>query len=224
MGAIWLFITEHATVLSAVVSAVSTVAIAVFTISLVKASNQQGVQTERALIANRRPFVFVEDFRQLYDLAPDVDQPPNITEPRKVTGWHFRPMYVNSGESPTKGLVTHVDYEFRDRLLPDNFPFIDNHNFNAKMLIGPNSRSVGGNPRTFSVAELAQIAEGKMFLYLWGWVRYDGLIEAPQQYLTRYCFQVLVGSDPSRVGTAFTFVFPNVGNCSDNECEAIGLP
>ncbi len=108
--------------------------------------------------------------------------------------------------------------------MPDNFSFADNTAFVAKMLVGPKSKNVGGSPHTFTIDDLERVRDGKMYLYLWGWVRYEGLAGSTKKYLTRYCLQVLVGGNPSKVGCPFTFSFPNVGNCSDDECALIGLP
>jgi phosphate/sulfate permease len=92
---LWCWITTHATVLSAVISAIAAAIIAGFTVSLVRATNQQAKITESALrlasdefSATHRPRVIVRTFRTV-ELVKGAD--PYISF-----------AYVNTGDLPAK--------------------------------------------------------------------------------------------------------------------------
>jgi len=177
-------------------------------------------------VANRTQlsaFVFVEDVRPQFIVDPATRQPSDLTKPREVSGWQFRPLWRNSGETQTRGMTTHVDYEYRDRELPVGFKFKDNYPYTAKMLLGPKNAAIGGSAKTFTVDEMRQVQAGTKFLYLWGWIKYEDIFQRGREHLTRYCVQVTVVTDPSKSNAAFLYPVPNEGNCSDDECTVLGL-
>jgi hypothetical protein len=100
----WGWITDHATVLSAVISAISTGFIAWFAVSLVKASNQQGRDTSRAVqlahdafLATHRPKIIV---REVYW---DADRQGAITV-----------MLGNRGDRPARIVEFHTEFDRTD--------------------------------------------------------------------------------------------------------------
>lgn len=224
----WIFelgvwITDHATVLSTVVAAISTGVVAWFTVHLSKASVEQGRFSERALKINRQPFIFVEDFRPFFELDPATVQPKDQAKPRIVHGWAFRPLWRNGGETQSRNLITHVDYEFRESPLPVGFAFSDTHTGTASMMLGPKAINTGGSPRTFTAAEVDRVRKQERFLYMWGWLRYGDAFDPSRHRITRYCMQVIVLGDPALSNCTFQWLIHNEGNCSDDECNAVGL-
>ena len=98
VGYAWWWITEHATVLSAVASAVAAIAIACFTKTLVRVSTDQLRELSRSVdvaeravqIAVERPWLFVSGVHQL------------ICEPARVGGLEPFVIYMaaNHGKAP----------------------------------------------------------------------------------------------------------------------------
>jgi hypothetical protein len=199
----------------AAITALATVAIAVFTWVLARITNKLANLAKEdadiakdALIVGNSAFVFVQDIKAyfLYDSAG------------KANSWTFRPFWTNSGGTQTRGMLAHVDYEFRDRPLPTTFKFADNTPATAPSLIGPKSTIVGGQVRFFSVAELLEVQQKTRFLYLWGWVRYNDIFPNTPQHLTRYCTQVDVTGDlTDGQGAQFSYIIHLEGNCSDGD-------
>lgn len=205
------------------VTAVATLAIAIFTIVLSKISVDQGRFSERALKINRQPFVFVDDYKPFYEIDPAATQPEDIAAPRLVSGWAFRPIWRNGGETQTRNLICHVDYEFRESPLPMGHKFTDNHPVATPMMLGPKSIGTGGNPRTFKVDEVERVKKSERFLYMWSWVRYGDAFDPTRHRITRCCIQVVVLGNPAQSSCTFQWLIHNEGNCSDDECAAVGL-
>ncbi|HWA91366.1 MAG TPA: hypothetical protein VG889_15125 [Rhizomicrobium sp.] len=201
------------------ITALATVFLMILTGLLAYLARVQFVTSRTQLQA----FVFSPQVRHFWNIDQTVTQPADPTQPRIIRSWEFRPVWQNSGETQTKNMTTHVEHEFRDSPLPENFLFRDSTAAFAKMLIGPKSSANGGVTRVFTIQELTQIQNGERFLYLWGWVRYNDVFPGTREHITRYCVQVLVIGDPKRSDCVFWFPFPNIGNCSDAECVAAGL-
>lgn len=170
-----------------------------------------------------RAFVFVPGIQAFFDIDPAVTQPADPAMPRIVSHWGFRPTWQNSGATPTRNMTTHVEYELRDRLLPPNFPFTDSNTSVSRLLVGPQSNAVGGLARSFTVQEILDVQAGRQFLYLWGWIRYRDVFAGTRPHITRYCVQVTVNGDPTNSSAHFNYSIPSLGNCSDEECVALGL-
>jgi len=217
----WGWITEHATVLSAVVTAMCTVAIAWFTWKLADISAEQGSFNERALVANRRAFVFLQRVAAYFTPTPeDMDKPGDAL--KAVVSWSFRPVWENSGETHTKNMTIHTDHELRDSRLPLNFAFRDNQNAHGVMLLGPKAAQAGGATREFTTSELLEVQSGKRFLYVWGWVKYNDIFPGTPNRITRFCGQVIVSGDPAKSSAVFTYPIHPAGNCADDECAGLG--
>ena len=221
--AILAWIVSYADQHSGLVTAAATIVIAVFTAILSKVSINQGRFAERALKINRQPFVFVEDFRPFFDIDSAARQPRDASKPRIVSGWAFRPIIRNGGETQTRNCVVHVDYEFRESPLPVGHKFPDNHIATMPLPLGPKSIGTGGSPRTFTVEEVERIKKAERFLYMWGWVRYGDAFDPSQHRISRWCVQVVVVRDPSLTDCTFQWLVHAEGNCSDDECVVMGL-
>src|SRR5437870_1990535 len=90
----------------AVITALATIVIAAFTGTLWWATSKQAELTREALIADKRAFVFATGIHPLWE--------------RPATGqynWRFRPIWQNSGDTPTKDMTMHTSCELRNTLL-----------------------------------------------------------------------------------------------------------
>jgi hypothetical protein len=170
-------------------------------------------------------FVFIDEMRALFDLDTRATQPEDVAKPHIVSGWAFRPIWRNSGETQTRNMVAHVDCELRDRPLPPRYTFPENHTNNTRLLLGPKSGAIGGSPRTFTLEEMRRVQTGHAFLYLWGWARYENVFQRQTHgHVTRYCVQVVIITDPGLSNCVFNYLVHTEGNCSDSECAMMGLP
>lgn len=172
------------------ISALATIVIAAFTITLWIASREQARLTREALIAANRAFMFPTGLKQVFEM--DI-----------ATGlynWRLRPEWRNSGETPTKNLTTYVECEIRNSLLPANYGFIHDTD-PASGIIGPNQTIWGGNaPRGAAITpqDILETQVYRKFIYLWGWAKYRDVFPATSQHTTRFCWLILVTGDPMK--------------------------
>jgi hypothetical protein len=149
------------------ITAISTIVIALFTGTLWSSTRAQGRLTEETLIAGRRAFVFATG------LVPSFDR--DI-----VTGsysWRFRPYLQNSGDAPTRHMKMYVDCEIRNSPLPPNFAFTEDPKNVGNGLIPPKAGLQSGQvPRgaPLSAHDIADAQAGKKYIYIWGWIKYRG--------------------------------------------------
>lgn len=176
-----------------------------------------------SLIVGNGAFVFVPDYA--VDWHVDPENPDG-----DIVSWAFRPFWQNSGNTPTKNMMTMVAAE----LLPDpidaNFDFTKTVTSPHPALIGPRSGIRGGSARDFSVADLEDVAAGKRYLYLWGCATYDDVFQGTKGHITRYCITLGVGGDlrtrpgpDGKIKALFNFGHHVRGNCADDECRIQGL-
>jgi hypothetical protein len=203
----------------AVIAALATTIIAAFTITLWWATRKQAELTREALIADKRAFVFATGIAPLWERSPIGEY-----------DWRFRPIWQNSGDTPTKGMTMHTSCDLRNTPLPTGFDFDRATTKTGTGLLGPRATSMGGLAPMAPIAAITaqnlwDVQQGRQFLYLWGWVRYFDVFPKTKQHITRFCWLVMPVGDP------FTFVpndpqhalrFDNIhtaeGNCADDEC------
>jgi hypothetical protein len=81
--------------------------------------------------------------------------------------------------------------------------------------------TTGSHPTSIPLVKVEAIADKKLFMYLWGWARYNDIFPDTKRHITRYCWKVSF----TRTGTAptETFQFRSDSclhnNCSDDECK-----
>jgi hypothetical protein len=204
----------------ALITALATLVIAAFTGTLWWATRKQAELTREALIADKRAFVFATGIYSLWELSPIGEY-----------NWRFRPIWQNSGDTPTKNMTMHTSCDLRNTPLPTGFDFDQGTTRTGTGLLGPRATSMGGLAPTPPIAavtsqNLWDVQQGRQFLYLWGWVRYFDVFPNTKQHITRFCWMVMPVGDP------FTYVpndpqhtlrFDNIhhteGNCADDECR-----
>lgn len=207
------------------ITALATLVIAAFTGTLWRATSLQASLTKEALIADKRAFIFADS---LFSLWEQGDNPDSYN-------WRFRPVWRNSGDTPTKNLEIHSYCSLRNTALPDNFDFsrADKHQIGGGLL-GPKSSLNGGlAPQSPNAAitpqDIIDVQAGRKFLYLWGYARYNDVFPGTPRHITRFCWAIFVVGDPTAFipGTSApaygSKVFSNVylpqGNCADEECK-----
>jgi hypothetical protein len=207
------------------ITALATVVIAAFTITLWLATSRQAELTREALIANKRAFVYPISISQFF-------------EPANTTGqfnWRFRPVLRNSGDTPTKNMTMFVTCEVRNSAIPIGYPFTDDAQRVARVTIAPRFDLQGGVvPQAPAAAitpqDIIDAQAGRKFIYVWGWIKYSDVFPKTPPHITRYCWLVLPVGDPLTFvphtpgqpptpGTlSFNTLHHTEGNCIDEEC------
>jgi hypothetical protein len=175
------------------VTAIATVAIALFTLTLWVATDRQEVFNRE----DKRAFIFVPGIFSLWE--------PDTTE--HLFNWRFRPVLRNVGRTPTKNMLMYVQCEIRNTPLPLGFPFIHDPTQTAGGVIAPLTDVNGGQVPRFpspgvTPTDIVDAQNGRKFIYVWGWIRYTDIFPRTKMHVTRNCYWVTPAGDP------FTFV-PN---------------
>jgi hypothetical protein len=161
LGVIGSFITSNN------ISALATVVIAAFTITLWVATSRQAELTREALIANKRAFVY----------ATNIFSAFSYDNTNKMYNWRFRPVLRNNGDTPTKNLTMFVTCEVRNSEIPIGYPFTHDSQQVAHGTIGPRFELYGGltpPPQAAAITpqDIIDAQAERKFIYVWGWVKY----------------------------------------------------
>jgi hypothetical protein len=205
----------------ALVSAFATIVIAIFAGILWTTAREQSKLAREALITDRRAFVFARGFEAIPEF--------------QGTGirWFFRPIWFNSGKTPTRNLRFYVDCEIRTVRLPATFDFNKTRSDPTTGMLGPKAETWGplvpNKEAAISPQDIVDIQLGSKFLYLWGWVKYNDVFAGTPEHVTRFCWQIIPTGHPLKMpGTPDAIIFGNAqvpeGTCSDDECASMGLP
>ena len=185
---------------SGAITALATIVIAAFTGTLWRATGVQVKFTREALVADKRAFVFAEGLFSSWENG----------EKTGSYNWRFHPVWKNSGDTPTKNLVIHSHCEVRDALLPDEFDFSYETDKVGGGLLGPKVSAQGGQaPQRPEAAitpqDLIDAQEGRKFIYLWGWAKYNDVFPGTPRHVTRILLDHFHHWEPK-------FVYPrNIG-------------
>src|SRR5258706_2809649 len=145
------------------------------------AANRSADIAEASLVKLQRAFVFPREFFVKWHWHID-------REPRAYFS-RIRPIYENSGGTPTVDLVTNINCGLLDEPLPENFDFsVAPENFAA--LIGPKGQIMGGSLE-IQASELIEIREGRKHFYIWGLLRYNDVFENSPEHVTTFCREVV---------------------------------
>jgi hypothetical protein len=212
-----------------IITALATIAIAIFTLTLKRATDKlwdagehQTNIARQAMIAGERAFVFATGIAPFWEIDPTT----------KFYNWRFRPNWKNSGDTPTRRMTMHSRCELRTEPLPEGFNFDYLTQEIGTALIPPNTEVGGGlapGPRASAITaqDILDAQSGRKFLYFLGWARYFDVFPDTPQHITRFCWQILPIGDPfaydpkvSPQNLTFPFVHHLKGNCADDECAA----
>jgi hypothetical protein len=210
------FVEEH----DGGISALATIIIAAFTGTLWIATSRQARLTKQALIEDKRAFVFAEAINGFWDQDPNTG----------LYNWRFRPVWRNSGETPTRRMEMHTTCELRNTPLPQGFNFAARAAAVGRVMLAPKSTMQGGLAPTapavgISPADIVDTQHGRKFLYLWGWASYFDVFPGTPRHVTRFAWQVFTVGDPYAFdptnpdGLRFQNLIHPEGNCADDECD-----
>ena len=170
-----------------------------------------------AMIAGERAFAFATSISPFWE--------------KDTSGqyhWRFRPQWENSGDTPTRNMIMHTEYDLRSTSLAMDFDFNYPTNEVGTALIAPKQIAMGGIvPRVPSPAispqDLIDIQAGRKILYFWGLAKYYDVFPGTPQHITRFCWSILPVGNPLDPGEGtkdlrFTYLLHAKGNCADDEC------
>jgi hypothetical protein len=221
LGVIFSFVNSN----NGAITALATVVIAAFTITLWVATSRQAELTRDALIANKRAFVYATNIFSTFDQD----------KTNKLYNWRFKPIMRNNGDTPTKKMTMFVTCEVRNSPIPAGYPFTHDSQQVAHGTIAPRIDLYGGEaPRRPAAAitpqDIIDVQAGRKFIYVWGWIKYFDVFPKTPQHITRYCWQVdpigdpltfvpnTAGQPPTPGTLTFSTIHHAEGNCIDEEC------
>ena len=207
------------------ITALATIVIAAFTGTLWRATSTQALLTKEALITDKRPFVFARDIMHYWEFNPISKQ----------YSWRFRPVWENTGSTPTRNARIYTDCELRSTRIEKGFDFTKIRYPNGRGHFGPKYSAPGGlapQPPTAAISpqDIIDIQEGRKFLYFWGWIKYFDVFPGTPEHITRFCWQITPVGDPfayvpakttnDRESLNFPCIRHDEGSCADDECSA----
>jgi hypothetical protein len=183
------------------------------------AANKSAEIAERALIAGQRAFVSVA-FNQ--NANRDI-------KTGDITRWQFVPVWLNTGNTPTRNMENHVSIMWPDKEFANEWDFPDYWSSGSARDPAPLSASpkstVQGEALFVPVDIIADIINGKRFLYFWGWAAYNDVFPDTPRYVTRFAVRIVIGGDArDKDKISFNYRYLARYNCSDEECERQGFP
>ncbi len=147
--------------------------------------------------------------------------------------WIIRPVWENSGSTPTRNLTIYVD-NLRARNIDSNTPIMDpvmdfrvpNEDFRFPTFIPPKGESSGAVDYT-SNDGLRNLRDRKQEFFIWGEAKYDDAFQnwivnliSNHSHITRYCYRIYgVQGDISNPKADLSLLYRQCpGNCTDDEC------
>ena len=201
------------------ITALATIIIAAFTATLWYATNKQANLTRQAFIADKRAAVFASGFISVWEHDPTTN----------LYNWRFRPVWQNSGETPTRRLQLYAACEVRNSPLAHGYDFKQTTMPPGPGMLGPKATSMGGIVPAVAITpqDIVDAQQNKKFIYLWGWATYFDVFPNTPQHVTRFCWIILAGGNPRTFtppppgqpdSVGFINVYHSEGNCADDEC------
>jgi hypothetical protein len=178
------------------------------------AVKDQASLTREAMTRTQRAFVFVKHVC----VGHQINLVQATTGPlvEAVIGWNIGIQWENTGDTPTRDLVTHISlHEFQGEM-PADYNFPELNKTTTKSLLGP--KAVCFSP-VFSISDsqARQIFQGRNHLYMWGWAEYDDVFPDSERHRTEFCYELLfIAPFPSK--SSFTHRLHTRYNGADDEC------
>lgn len=183
--------------------AIITLALAIYTGLLWSSTKKLVSDSQTALISTQRAFIFIKLF--------ELNQIENTL---KVT---VVPVWENSGDTPTKNMISHVNGKWFDSVLDEDFTFPDYEGEEiVRLLIGP-KQTMGASPLGFSESDVRKVINGNGHIYVWGWAEYSDIFEKTPRHRTEFCSDVILYmTKDSQIIPRFKL--HKKYNGADNEC------
>jgi hypothetical protein len=167
------------------------------------AADQSAKIAEKSLVLTQKAFVFVEDI--IADKVPFGD-------PSQKGNCRITVVLKNSGGTRPENILCNIAYD----AFPDEMPMkkifeIPDEDEPIRAVIGPQA-SFYSFYKDLSIGILAvDLIQYKNIAYIWGWIDYDDVFEGTPRHRTEFCYEItLIGE--GRIG--FRLLYQG----ADNEC------
>jgi hypothetical protein len=177
--------------------------LAFFTAWLWVATKQMVKETIKSGQNTQRAFVFVKHFEVIA-----------IISPKSII---IIPTWENSGDTPTRNMRNHVNFQYFDNDMPSDFNFPDyDGEEETPVLIGPHA-SMPASPLAIPPDCYGKLVKGTGHLYIWGWAEYNDVFDDTIRHRTEFCNEVLISeTEDHKVATRFRLY--KLYNGADGEC------
>lgn len=189
------------------------IATVIYTALMAGATSQQVALSRQAMTNTERAFVYHDGMRWI---SHPIDGGRII--------WNLRPSWINSGNTPTRGLSIQVAYHLGDAPIPESFAF-GYVGDRRPAMIRPNGL-IEGMHYIVKGEDLQAVKARTKHLFVWGTATYNDVFEGTPQHVTRFCCYVAnVTGDPlqpwHKDDNPVDLVWANYHqhNCADEDCE-----
>jgi hypothetical protein len=133
--------------------------------------------------------------------------------------WRFQIPVVNSGTTPTRDMLNYATLYITEGELPADFDFQD-FEHGRSMVLGPKAE-INFETSEAGIDSIADVANGKKSLYLYGWATYRDIFKNTQRHVTKFCYRVEVRTaDPLHdLSPNARYTIYGKHNCTDEECD-----
>ena len=140
--------------------------------------------------------------------------------------WRIRPLWINTGNTPTRQLTVTIWYRLLEAPLPDNFEFPADREGPVIPAMIPPKGIVESAHYDIDGTDLQAVRAGAKHFYLFGLAQYRDVFQNTQQHLTRFSVKAdNITGDPLDSWDDKTnpvgIMFQNYGryNCADEDCQ-----
>ncbi|HEV3186243.1 MAG TPA: hypothetical protein VGZ49_15250 [Xanthobacteraceae bacterium] len=178
------------------------------------AVRDQASLTREAMIRTQRAFVFVKRVC----VGHQINLVQSTTGPlvEVVVGWNIGVQWENTGDTPTRDLLTHISIHEFEGEMPTDYEFPDLNETTTKSLLGP--KAVCFSP-VFAIpdSQARRVFLNGNHLYMWGWAEYDDVFPGTERHRTEFCYELLfIAPFPSK--SSFTHKLHTRYNGAEDEC------
>lgn len=207
-------------------AAISGFIVAFFTYTLWWSTDKLWKAGADALTTTQRAFVFIKEIAVSFDRPPNP--PPGSAKAMAMAAmsaahmpiktWRLYPVWENSGDTPTRRLMTNFQCRGFFGRIPSDFDFPD-EGLPEPSFIGPKA-VIRGNGILLSPDWLTEMGKHESaHFYIWGWADYDDVFNATPRHRTEFCFEIVrVGTDLNGF-PVLQFPLHSRFNNADEECS-----
>lgn len=178
-------------------------ALALYTARLWGATSRLVTGADATAERQLRAYVFVGEIT-----ATEVESP----DPGLVNNWRIAVAWSNGGSTPTKNAICSINWQPMNQPMPADFDFPDRVGASRRLLmIGPRAEAHSAHV-DIPIPLLDHVAAGNQFVYVWGWIDYNDILEGTPRHRTEFCYQLL------KHGNLVSFQPHGRFNGADREC------
>ncbi|MCJ2128038.1 hypothetical protein [Methylobacterium sp. E-045] len=138
---------------------------------------------QETFLVERRAYIFASDFH--------IEQAPGPKEQR-IRDYIVTFKWNNSGQTWPKRLYTYASVAVMEGELSEEFSYPDIEGWGMRQVVFiPSGTQFESTPVFASHADMTRVAEGRAFLYVWGWCEYNDVMPGTPRRRTEFCMRSL---------------------------------